>query len=111
PWLVPLWIKGNKLLADAHKLSLRGDEINRRLQMLEDRRFSIVKEFGAHAVTDSLLSEIKKEQGLLFVETTKLDKSMNDAHVVHNLVNKINALSNEKSKFPILFNEDFDKGF
>ena len=108
PWLVPLWLKGNKLLADSQKLSNRVDEINGRLQSCEDKRFAIVKEKGSHAITDSLIAEIKKEQALLSMESHKLDKVLNDSHAVHNLINKINALTGEAGRPPVLVSEDFD---
>lgn len=108
PWLIPLWLLGNKLLADARKLSLKVEEINCRLQNLEDKRYNIVKEKGAYAIPDSVSMDVKKEQSLLANATQDLDKVFNDAHKVHNLIEKIKNLSNASTKFPLMLSENFD---
>lgn len=111
PWLIPLWLKGNKLLEDSKIQSESLSKTQDKLNALQDERYKIAKTKGPEAVTIGLKSEIKKEEALLQAKTDKLDKMFNDIHKIHNLIEKINAISkNQKNsdKFPIIISDEFE---
>ena len=99
PWLIPLWLHGNKLLADSQKLSVDVEQARTELEELYKQRKSIAKEKGASFITSSLKAEIKSAEALLARKTETLDQKLCDAHATYRLVESIRCLANT----------DFDK--
>ncbi|WP_219704206.1 VPA1269 family protein [Marinomonas lutimaris] len=107
PWLIPLWLKGNKLLEDSKKESESVTKTKDILYDLQNERYKLAKSSGPEAIPKSLKVDIKKEEALLDFKTKKLDKIFNDIHKTHNLIQKINTLSEVKStdKSPIFISD------
>lgn len=94
PWLIPLWLHGNKLLADAQKLSIDVEQARTELEVLYGKRKSIAKEKGAAFITSSLKAEIKSAEALLARKTETLDQKLCDAHATYRLIEGVRCLAN-----------------
>ncbi|MEM5498132.1 VPA1269 family protein [Paraglaciecola mesophila] len=103
PWLIPLWLHGNKLLADSQKFSFEVEEARLELEALYQQRKKIVKEKGAAFIPAQQKSNIKAAEGLLDRKTAELDQKLCDAHATYRLIEGIragNASDDPNSNFP-----------
>lgn len=96
PWLIPLWLHGNKLLADSQKLSVEVELARSELDDLYRRRKLVAKEKGAAFITPALKAEVKSAEALLSRKTAGLDQRLCDAHATYRLIEGIRCLANAK---------------
>ncbi|XOV81267.1 MAG: VPA1269 family protein [Aestuariibacter sp.] len=94
PWLIPLWLHGNKLLADSQKISIDVEAARAELEALYNKRKSIAKEKGPAFITSGLKAEIKSAEALLSRKTEVLDQKLCDAHATYRLIEGIRYLDN-----------------
>ncbi|MDP2562790.1 VPA1269 family protein [Psychrobium sp. 1_MG-2023] len=88
-FLIPLMLYGNKLLADAKKLSLKEEKHRKKLQELYNQRSKIVKQRGFSTIPDDLKVEINAAERLLEKVTIELDSVLNNLHPTHTIIEKI----------------------
>lgn len=107
PFLVPLWLKANKDLADAQGVSVDVEASSNELELLRSKRFSISNEQGPLHIPASLRAEIKQVEARLDAKSANLNELLLNAHATYNLVEKVKVLRNEEnSRLPALFDDD-----
>lgn len=109
PWLLPLWLHTNKLLADSRKMSLSVEKARNELEGLYAARKKIVKENGSAFIPSDLTSNIKAAEGQLDRKTAELDQTLCDAHAAYRLtegLRKLPDFGDESNNLPALLDED-----
>lgn len=111
PWMIPLWLHGNKLLMDSQKLGVTVDEIREQLDELCSQRYQYVKEGRQNEIPSSLSNEIKKTESLLEAKSEALDTTLRNAHAAYNLLEKVKLIAKlkeegESDRIPVLAVED-----
>lgn len=88
-FLIPLMLYGNKLLADAKKISLKEEKQRKMLEELYSQRSKIAKKSGFSAIPDDLKVEINAAERLLEQATIELDGVLNNLHPTHIITERI----------------------
>lgn len=88
-FLIPLMLYGNKLLADAKKLSLKEEKHRKKLEELYSERSKIAKQSGFSTIPDDLKVEINAAERLLEKATIELDGVLNNLHPTHTITERI----------------------
>lgn len=88
-FLIPLMLYGNKLLADAKKLSIKEEKHRKMLEELYSQRSKIAKQSGFSTIPDDLKVEINAAERLLEKATVELDGVLNNLHPTHTITERI----------------------
>lgn len=107
PFLIPLWLKVNKDLSDAQKISLEVDQLQKQLDESRSRRYGLVKSKGSSHIPASLQAEIQQIEAMVDSKSKKLNEVISNAHAGYNLVERLKGLSRENSStLPALVDDD-----
>lgn len=120
PWIIPLWLHGNKLLVDAQKKSVEVEEIRLKQKALTTERYEYVKRGMQRSIPVELSNEIKNIDGILDAKTKALDELLMNAHATYNLLEKVKELGRNSaydeadesdSNLPMIADENSDIKF
>jgi hypothetical protein len=87
PWLVPLWLKTNTLLAESSKLSQRLDETRSEMEKAKKERFNAMQAGGI--IPAQIKAKIQHLESSIDKQTLALDMKLNESHRAYNLLEKV----------------------
>jgi hypothetical protein len=111
PWLINIFLETNKKLADAHTASKQIIKDRDLISKLEKRKYELVKAEASKQEILSLQLEIQSVQNTLEAKSHHLDELLMTCHALHNLVEKIKAITNIKEDsggYSLVVNQDND---
>lgn len=108
PWLVNLWLEGCKKLAQAQSISKHVDQLRVELIELESQLHSeFMREGNATSnLTKKLNHEINSLQSIIMQKSKLLDEELLTAHAIHNLINQIKLLPEDKDSYALIVHSD-----
>ncbi|RUO68346.1 VPA1269 family protein [Idiomarina ramblicola] len=89
PFLIPLFLYGNKLLADALKLSAIEEKHRNSLEDLYSQRAKFAKDRGFGNIPEDLKVEINATERLVEKSSVDLDNVLNNLHPTHKIISSI----------------------
>jgi hypothetical protein len=92
PWLIDLWLHGNKLLEEITFKSKVLADLQAKQAVLTKKRYSFVKSKQSHLITPELVMKIKNLDALIETKSEQLDVTNNNAHATYNYVNRVKKL-------------------
>jgi hypothetical protein len=98
PWLINLWLEGNKKLADAQKLSKHLDSLRAEKNELDNTRYQLIKANKKSDISRDLVKKISQLDAFLEKKSHELDGLLMTAHALHNLIEKVKAASEMSGK-------------
>ncbi len=101
PWLIELWLHGNKLLEEINFKSKEISDLQEKLAVHFKQRHIFMKNKQSHLITSELTTKIKNLDALIETKSGQLDTTMYNAHATYNYVNQVRKLKplqhNDKS--------------
>jgi hypothetical protein len=92
PWLIDLWLHGNKLLEEITFKSKVLADLQAKQAVLTKKRYSFVKSKQSHLITPELVMKIKNLDALIETKSEQLEVTNNNAHATYNYVNRVKNL-------------------
>ncbi|MFD0913899.1 VPA1269 family protein [Methylophilus luteus] len=110
PWLINLWLEGNKKFVEAQAMAVHIGQLRDELQILESR---LSDEYDRPSSSPSSIVELTKEvdtlQTVIAHQSTLLDQQLINVHAIHNIINLIKELpssTDPDSKYSIILRDD-----
>lgn len=110
PWLINLWLEGNKKFVEAQAMAVHIGQLRDELQNLESR---LSDEYDYPSSSPSAIVELNKEidtlQTVIAHQSKLLDEQLINVHAIHNLIKLIKELpssSDTNSKYSIILRDD-----
>lgn len=106
PWLINLWLEGNKKLKESQSASSELDGLYKTKTDLEvQHQKEIYKPQPDIIEIKNLNNQIRNIFNTIELKTKILDELLNTAHAIHNLISQINSIPNndeDEEKFSII---------
>lgn len=104
PWLIELWLHGNKLLENISKISTDIDAFKKKQAVLKKEQYSYKKRKETHLCPPEVIDEIKSLNTIIETKSEELDRIIMDAHATFNLLEEVREIANNDDK------KNFSKG-
>ena len=102
PWLIELWLHGNKILENVTRLTLEIDTLKNKQATLKEEQYTYIKKKQAHLCPVEIVDEIKSYNTIIDTKSDELDREIMNAHATYNLLEatkEITSQSDDKEKF------------
>tara|TARA_R110000765_G_C18965636_1_gene610007 strand:- start:10040 stop:12847 length:2808 start_codon:yes stop_codon:yes gene_type:complete len=93
PWLIELWLHGNKLLEEINFQSKGLEELRAKQLILIKQRHAFMKNNETHLITSDLITKIKNLDALIETRSEQLDATIYNAHAAYNYINQVRKLT------------------
>jgi len=92
PWLIELWLHGNKLFEEITFQTIAIDDLRAKQAVLTKERYTFVKNNQSHLITSELVTKIKNLDALIETKSEQLDQTSYNAHAAYNYINEVRQL-------------------
>jgi hypothetical protein len=92
PWLIDLWLHGNKLLEE---ISFQAKEINvlrSKQTVLTKQRYQLAKNNQSHLIMPDMISKIKNLDAHIETKSERLEQTIYNAHATYNYITRVRKL-------------------
>jgi hypothetical protein len=104
PWMIELWLHGNKLLESISKISTEIKIFKKKQAMFKKEQYNYKKRKEIHLCPPEITDEIKSLNTIIETKSEEMDKIIMDAHATYNLLEEVREIANIDDK------ESFTKG-
>lgn len=92
PWLIELWLHGNKLLEEINFKSKEIADLRAKQAIFFKQRHVFMKNNETHLITSDLITKIKNLDNLIETRSGELDVTIYNAHAAYNYINQVRKL-------------------
>ena len=92
PWLIELWLHGNKLLEEITFQAKEIDALRSKQTALTKQRYNLVKNDQSHLIMPEMISKIKNLDAHIETKSEQLDQTIYNAHATYNYINSVRKL-------------------
>ena len=93
PFLIQLWMKANKLIADSQKLAAVVDEMRLELEALEEKKYWLAKNERKDAITNTMRNRIKQLEATHESNSILLDETLLSLHSTYRYIEGIKSIN------------------
>ena len=95
PWMIELWLHGNKLLENISKISTDIDAFKKKQAILKKEQYSYKKRKEIHLCPPETIDEIKSFNTIIETKSEELDRIIMDAHATYNLLEEVREIATQ----------------
>jgi hypothetical protein len=92
PWLIELWLHGNKLLEEINFRSKEIEDLRAKQAIFFKQRYVFMKNNETHLITSDLITKIKNLDALIETRSGQLDVTIYNVHAAYNYINQVRKL-------------------
>ena len=96
PWLIELWLHGNKLLENISKISTDIDAFKKKQAVLKKEQYSYRKRKEIHLCPPEVIDEIKSLNTIIETKSEELNRIIMDAHATYNLLEEVREVASKE---------------
>ena len=93
PWMIELWLHGNKLLESISKISTDIEAYKKKQDVLKKEQYNYKKRKEIHLCPPETIDEIKSFNTIIETKSEELDRMIMDAHATYNLLEEVREIA------------------